>query len=97
MFAWDTKRVKTTKVDEQTGRPIIVEVSPKEIILGPNRHRIESILSALCVGVGELITIQEQQAARIRSMLAPKEEADGGSKDGDPQKVPGEESSGVQL
>jgi len=97
MFAWDSKKVKTTKVDEQTGRPIIVEVSPKEIILSPNRHRIESILSALCVAVGELMTIQDQQAARIRSMLAPKEDVDANAVPGDTQKMPREEGSGVQL
>lgn len=56
-YDWDIGKVKTTKLIN--GNQVIVEASPKEILQDPNRHRIESIIKALCVTVSQLMRMQE--------------------------------------
>ena len=76
MFIWTSKKIKTAMHDPELGRPVIVEMSARDIVQSPNRHRLESIVSALTVCVSELIEIQEQQAARIAEYVKLKEKTD---------------------
>lgn len=62
-LAWNTQRVKTIQL--VNGDRTQVEMSPKEILLNPNRHQVETIISSLCKSVSELISIQESQSRRI--------------------------------
>ena len=66
-FIWNTKKVKTV-VSTPEGR-VQLEMTPKTIVDAPNRHQMETILSALCTCVSELVRIQEEQAARIQGMM----------------------------
>jgi len=70
-FDWNTKKIKSVKL--VNGQQTVVELSPKEIINDPNRHRVESIIHALCISINQLIEAQELQAARIQSMLSQRE------------------------
>lgn len=56
-FDWNIGKVKTVKLEN--GQQIIHEMSPKDIIAAPNRHRMESIVQALCISVNQLIRLQE--------------------------------------
>ena len=66
-FIWNTKKVKSV-VSSPEGR-IQVEMTPKAIVDAPNRHQMETILSALCSCVSELVKIQEEQTSRIQEMM----------------------------
>lgn len=61
---WHSQKLKTIKLDPERGR-IQVEETPAQIIKEPNRCQIESVISALCVSVSELIAIQDAQAERV--------------------------------
>lgn len=61
--------MKTAMHDPELGRPVIVEMSAKEIVQSPNRHRLESIVSAIAICVSELIDMKEQEAARIADFM----------------------------
>jgi hypothetical protein len=63
-FNWNNKKIKTTINTPDRGQ-VIVEMPASQIVKEPNRHRMESIISALCVTVSELIEINESQAKRI--------------------------------
>ena len=72
MFAWNSRKVKSAMHDPELGRPVIVEMSAKDIVHSPNRHRLESIVSALSICVSELINIKEEEAARIADFINQK-------------------------
>ena len=73
-FVWNTKKVKSI-ISSPEGRKQ-VEMTPKEIVDAPNRHQMETILSALCSCVSELVKIQEEQTSRIHQMMMSKGEAE---------------------
>ena len=73
---WNTQKVKTI-IRGQDGRQIIVDAPAIQIVNQPNRNRTESIISALCICVSELVDIQEQQALRIQKMLEEKFKPEG--------------------
>jgi len=75
MFSWNTRKVKSAMHDPELGRPVIVEMSAKDIVQSPNRHRLESIVSALSVCVSELINIKEEEAARIAGFMKQQKES----------------------
>lgn len=67
-FKWNTTKVKTAKIMD--GRPVIFEMTPKEIIAEPNRHQVESIIKSLCEIAKELTEIEEASVARLSSLMA---------------------------
>lgn len=69
MFSWNSRKVKSAMHDPELGRPVIVEMSAKDIVQSPNRHRLESIVSALTICVSELVNIKEEEAARIADFM----------------------------
>ena len=63
-FAWNNKKIKTVINTADRGQ-VQIELSASAIVKEPNRHRMESIIHALCISVSELIEINEAQAKRI--------------------------------
>lgn len=66
-FDWNTKKVKTVTL--QNGTNTIVEMTPKQIIAAPNRHRIETLIQSLCIVVNQLMEAEEADANRMYSSL----------------------------
>lgn len=62
-FGWD-KNIKVEVSQEAPGgsRTVVVESTPKQVILKPNRHRMEDIINSACLVLGEMILMFEAQA-----------------------------------
>lgn len=74
-FGWD-RSIKVEKL-RQDGQRIIEESTPKQVIMEPNRHKVEDIVNSLCVALSELIIMQESQAEssqRVLEMIQKKNE-----------------------
>jgi len=66
-FNWNKKR----SVQRMTTNRVIetVSLSPKEVIVGGgNRVQQDQVIASLCAAVMELISLQEESAARIDSI-----------------------------
>lgn len=62
-FDWNIGKVKTVRL--VNGNQTLVDMSPKEIIADPNRHRMESIIHALCISINQLIRLKEIEVLNI--------------------------------
>lgn len=69
VFAWNIQKVKSRYLHPELGRPVQVEVPAIDILRNPNRHQMESVLSAVAVTLVELVRLQEESAARIQAMM----------------------------
>ena len=67
-FQWNSRKVKTVKLI--SGQQVVTEVSPKEIIMNPNTHRVETILQAACLALSEIMDEREIQAERLKGYMS---------------------------
>jgi len=69
MFKWNEKNTKSTIWNAEIGSKEIRPFSPKEIIISPNLHQFEGIISALCKTVTELMALEEERDQRMMNMI----------------------------
>ena len=69
MFKWNDKSIKSRFWNAQIGNHEIKQFSAKEIIVSPNYHQPEAIISSCCKILAEMMELKEEEAKRIQSML----------------------------
>jgi hypothetical protein len=64
-FNWDKENTKSRFWDSERGGQVIKEFAPVQIVKNPNYHQIESVVSALCKVVAELVSLEEARTQRM--------------------------------